>query len=174
MGIPFPPPAELVGRFHETVQIVDSLLRNETTTYAGKYYQLKDAYVRPEPIQRPRPPITIAAHRPRMLGITARYADRWNSYGTAAEMRARNQILDEQCGGIGRDPDEISRSLYGWASLMAVDPWDSVGAFHDMVGQYREAGINEFLIDQPRPEQFPVLERVAAELIPALRSGKAG
>src|SRR5436305_4469426 len=29
LGIPFPAPAELVGRFREAVEIVDSLLRNE-------------------------------------------------------------------------------------------------------------------------------------------------
>ena len=31
------------------------------------------------------------------------------------------------------------------------------------------AGVNEFLIDQPRPEQEAVLERVAAEVLPSLR-----
>ena len=39
-GIDFPPPAELVSRFREAVEIVDSLLRNEVTTYQGRHYQL--------------------------------------------------------------------------------------------------------------------------------------
>jgi alkanesulfonate monooxygenase SsuD/methylene tetrahydromethanopterin reductase-like flavin-dependent oxidoreductase (luciferase family) len=173
MGIPFPPPAELVGRFQEAVEIVDSLLRHETTTYAGRYYRLREAYVRPGPLQRPRPPLTIAAHKPRMLALTARFADRWNSYGTVDEMRARNELLDEQCARLGRDPDGLSRSLYGWATLMPADPWDSAQAFHDMVGAYRAVGINEFLIDQPRAEQLGVLERVAGDLLPALRAGRA-
>ena len=48
-------------------------------------------------------------------------------------------------------------------------PWQSVQAFQDMVHSYAEAGVNEFLIDQPRSEQQAVLERVAAEVLPSLR-----
>jgi hypothetical protein len=51
------------------------------------------------------------------------------------------------------------------------DPWDSVAAFEDVIGRYREVGINEFIMDQPRPEQHAVLEAVAADVIPSLRSG---
>jgi hypothetical protein len=44
------------------------------------------------------------------------------------------------------------------------------GAFEEMVGRYREAGINEFLVDAPGPEQFSILERVAADVIPRYRA----
>jgi len=71
---------------------------------------------------------------------------------------------------IGRDPSEIWRGLYGWAAMMSADPWQSPDAFADMVGQYREAGVNEFIIDQPAAEQLPMAERVAAELLPKLRA----
>jgi alkanesulfonate monooxygenase SsuD/methylene tetrahydromethanopterin reductase-like flavin-dependent oxidoreductase (luciferase family) len=140
-------------------------------TFEGRHYRLRDAAIRPGPVQRPRPPLTLGAHGPRMLRIVAQYADTWNSFGTVEEMRVRNQTLDEHCAAIGRDPSEIVRSLYGWAALMPSDPWQSVDAFHEMVGRYGEVGINEFVIDQPRPEQFDVLERIAAEAIPALRTG---
>jgi alkanesulfonate monooxygenase SsuD/methylene tetrahydromethanopterin reductase-like flavin-dependent oxidoreductase (luciferase family) len=168
-GIDFPRPAVLVARFGEAVEIVDQLLRQETLTFEGEHYQLRDAAIRPGSIQQPRPPLTLGAHGPKMLRIVARYADAWNSFGTVDEMRARNEILDEACIEIGRDPDEIVRSLYGWAALMPSDPWASVDAFCDMVGRYREVGVNEFIIDQPRPEQVDVLERIAGEAIPSLR-----
>jgi F420-dependent oxidoreductase-like protein len=171
-GIDFPPPRERVDRFREAVQIVDSLLRNEATTFDGRYYRLSDASVRPRPVQKPRPPLTLGAHRPRMLRVCAEYADSWNSFGTVEEMRERNELLDEHCAAIGRDPAEIRRSFYGWASKMEEqglpDPWQSTGAFEDVVGRYREVGIDEFVIDQPRPEQFPVLEKVAADVLPRL------
>jgi alkanesulfonate monooxygenase SsuD/methylene tetrahydromethanopterin reductase-like flavin-dependent oxidoreductase (luciferase family) len=168
-GLDFPRPAVLVARFGEAVEIVDQLLRQQTLTFEGEHYQVRDAAIRPGPIQQPRPPLTLGAHGPKMLRIVARYADAWNSFGTVDEMRTRNEILDEACDGIGRDPDEIVRSLYGWAALMPSDPWASVDAFHDMVGRYRAVGVNEFIIDQPRPEQFDVLERIAANAIPPLR-----
>lgn len=170
-GIPFPANAELVGRFAEAVEIVDALMRDEVVSYEGQYYQLREAAFRPGPIQRPRPPLTLGAHGPRMLGIVARHADAWNSFGTPDEMRERNAILDEQCARIGRDPGAIRRSLYGWAAMLPYDPWASVGAFEEVIGRYREVGVDEFIIDQPPVEQFPIVERVAADVLPKLRGG---
>ncbi len=170
-GLAFPSPGERVDRFREAVQIIDSLLRNETTTFHGHYYQLEDAPSIPLPVQRPRPPLTIGAKQTRMLRICAEYADRWNSSGSAAELAERNRILDEHCAAIGRDPDEIIRSLYGWAAVMSADPWESIDAFEQVVGEYREAGINELIIDQPKRERFDILERVATEVLPRLRAG---
>jgi alkanesulfonate monooxygenase SsuD/methylene tetrahydromethanopterin reductase-like flavin-dependent oxidoreductase (luciferase family) len=169
-GLEFPSPGELVNRYREAVAVVDQLLRNDTSSYHGNVYQLKEATMRPRPVQQPRPPLVLAAHKPKMLRIVAEYADTWNSFGTVDEMRQRNQILDEQCAQIGRDPKTIVRSLYGWATMMPADPWASTDAFQDMVGRYAAAGVNEFLIDQPRPEQQAVLERVAADLLPSLRA----
>lgn len=177
-GIPLPPPGDRRRAFGEAVQIIDSLLRNETTTFDGRYYQLDGAYVRPGPVQKPRPPLTLGAHKPMMLRICAEYADTWNSLGTVDEIRERNQILDQHCADIGRDPREIRRSFYGWSAKLSeqglADPWESTDAFEEMVGRYREVGINEFIIDQPRPEQFPVLETVAADVIPRIRRESAG
>ena len=169
-GLEFPSPATLVNRYREAVEVVDQLLRNDTTSYQGNVYQLQDATMRPRPVQQPRPPLVLAAHKRKMLRIVAEYADTWNSFGTVDEMRQRNAILDEQCAQIGRHPTAIVRSLYGWATMMPTDPWASTDAFQDMVGRYAEAGVNEFLIDQPRPEQEAVLERVAADLLPPLRA----
>jgi alkanesulfonate monooxygenase SsuD/methylene tetrahydromethanopterin reductase-like flavin-dependent oxidoreductase (luciferase family) len=167
-GLAFPEPAELVGRFQEAVEIVDQLLREEITTYPGRYYQLTEAPSRPRPVQAPRPPFTLGAHGPRMLRIVARFADTWNSFGTVEQMRERNAQLDEDCAAIGRDPSTLRRSLYGWASMLPQDPWASVAAFEDMLGQYQAVGVNEFLIDAPGPAHFDVVERVAADLLPSL------
>ncbi len=172
-GIPFDDPPVLVGKFREAVEIIDSLLRGRTTTYDGRYYRLQDARLRPRPVQSPRPPFTLGAHRPRMLKVCARLADRWNSYGTVEEMARRNRLLDEACLEIGRDPAEITRSFYVWVSVMKAqglpDPWASSDAFSEVVGRYLDAGVNEFIFDQPLPEQFGIAERIASEVIRAGR-----
>lgn len=169
-GIRFPEPPELVAMYREAVQVLSSMLAQEVTNFDGVYYQLTDAPSRPQPIQRPRPPLTLGAHGPKMMEIVARYADRWNSHGTVEQIRKRNQILDECCDRIARDRSEISRSMYGWASLMDADPWESEQAFEAMVEAYADAGINEFIIDAPRREQFPQMERIVANVLPGLRS----
>ena len=179
-GIPFPERPELVDRFEEAVKILDAMLRQELTTFDGRYYRLTEAPSRPGPLQAPRPPLTLGAHGPRMLRIAARYADRWNSYGTVEQIRERNDRLDDACAEIDRDPRTISRSFFGMAprpmpgppgSRLETDPWGSVAAFEEIFGRYREVGIDEFLVDGPQDHQWDVVERVATDVLPRLRSG---
>jgi alkanesulfonate monooxygenase SsuD/methylene tetrahydromethanopterin reductase-like flavin-dependent oxidoreductase (luciferase family) len=169
-GVPFPETPELVARFQEAVILIDKLLTQDVTTFEGTYYHVHDAPFRPASVQRPRPPLTLGAHGPRMLRFAARYADRWNTHGTVSEIKERNERLDEACAAIGRDPAAIIRSLYGWTIPMGVDPWSSPDAFADVVGRYGEAGMSEFLMEAPHEEQFPMMERIAADLLPTLRS----
>ena len=53
------------------------------------------------------------------------------------------------------------------------DPWSSTDAFLDVVGRYREVGIEEFILDHPRDDQLDVLETVAADVLPRLRAEAA-
>jgi F420-dependent oxidoreductase-like protein len=192
-GLEFPAPGERVSRFKEAVEVVDRLLRQDRTTYAGRYYRLTDAVCLPRPVQQPRPPLMLAGHGPRMLRIIAERGDLWNSYGTPEEIRERNAILDAACQAIGRDPATLTRSLYGWATQtphaswaderaggwaatlakgdrrLPADPWVSPQACVDFIETYREAGIDHFVIDAPRADQLGVMERFAADLLPRLR-----
>jgi hypothetical protein len=85
-------------------------------------------------------------------------------------MRERNEILDEHCARIGRDPESIRRSLYYWVPRSEDDPWRSTDAFLEVIGRYRDVGVNEFILDHPRDDQLDVCERVAADLLPRLRA----
>ncbi|MBV9602020.1 MAG: LLM class flavin-dependent oxidoreductase, partial [Chloroflexi bacterium] len=86
-GLELWPPGERVARFEEAVELIHNWLTAETTSFAGTYYQLNEAPTRPKPVQRPRPPLVLGGHRPRMLRIIARYADTWNSFGSVDQMR---------------------------------------------------------------------------------------
>ena len=165
-GIEFPETQELVGRFREAVQIVDLMTRQETSSFSGKYYELKGARSLPASVQKPRPPLVLGAFGPRMLRIVAELADTWNAFGTPTEMRERNQMLDDYCREIGRDPDTLDRSLYYWVPTTDADPWVSRDAFHSVIEPYIDAGMNQFIFDQPRDDQLQMLEWAAAEAIP--------
>src|SRR5436309_1351972 len=59
------------------------------------------------------PPILIAGTKPRMMSLIAKYADRWNSvwYGLPTdEFRAERSNLQQACGALGRDANEIEIS----------------------------------------------------------------
>ena len=165
-GIDFPETRELVSRFREAVQVVDLLTREDTSSFDGSFYRLRDARSRPGAVQKPRPPLVLGAFGPRMLKIVARYADTWNAFGTPAEMAERNQMLDDYCRQIGRDPQTLDRSLYYWVPKADDDPWASRDAFFSVLQPYVEAGMNQFILDQPEDDRIEMLEWAAAEALP--------
>lgn len=183
-------PGERRRRFHEFVAIVDALLTHPDgeTTIKGQYYQVHEALMQPGPVQQPRPPLTIGAGGPMMLKIVAAYADTWNTSATIGtgrrsgdlsleeavdSVRARNERLDGECAALGRDPAHIRRSLLAGGGSSPGDPWQSIEAFHDFVGRYRDAGITEFLFYFPSQLEMAhgQVERIAHEVLPALRAG---
>lgn len=183
IGIPNWAANERVARFKEYVEIVDRLLSNETTSYEGVYYRVKDAAMNPRPVQRPRPPIVIAALGPTMLKHAARYADNWNSLSFAEtfekqleETAARIGLIDEACAAIGRDPRTLRRSFLLFdpkarASGGRIAYYESEQAFIDMARPLLDLGISEIGLYFPMLEaQRPMFERIARRVIPALRS----
>jgi alkanesulfonate monooxygenase SsuD/methylene tetrahydromethanopterin reductase-like flavin-dependent oxidoreductase (luciferase family) len=180
-GVSNPAPAERVSRFHEYATLVDRLLRSPVTTFDGQFYRCRDAEVIPGPVQRPRPPLTIAAHRPRMLAIAAELADRWSSWGgydIASEAdfyertRQRTIDFDRLCRERGRDPSAIRHSLVCFPPLT---PWESVDYFEEMVGKFEALGIDEFVLYWPgrwrdAPSEDHIFEAVASDVLPRLRA----
>lgn len=185
LGMDLWPPRERYERLAEQLLVLDQLLRGGPVEHAGRYYRA--AVTCPSPVQRPRPPFTIAAQGPRSLRLVAEHAAAWNTLGgqpawgarvSTEEARAAlgQQLaeLDAACALIGRDPRSIRRSLY--AFRVDPPPFSSVEVFTDYVGRHRELGIEEFIFAWPtdpatRAERISVLERVAQDVLPALRRG---
>jgi len=179
--------AERVQRFREVIEIVDQMLRNETTSYQGRYYTIDGALMKPPPVQKPRPPLTIAALGPTTLKIAAKYADTWNTFAgwnlssqdTLATLRERCDQLEQYCAQIGRDPDTITRSFL--VGITDDRPFASLDAFHDFIGRYRELGFGEFIfyydwlaLSPDKGMDTAMLERIASEAIPAVRTDQHG
>ncbi len=187
MGLPNWSAAERVARFEEYVEVVDQLLSREVTTYQGRFYRVEGARMKPRPVQQPRPPITIAAMGPVMLRHAARHADAWNSLSFLRdfqaqldETRGRIQRIDEACRAIGRDPASLRRSYLMFdagarAGGGLINYYASAQAFADMVERVIALVISEVGLYYPaREEQRPVFERIAQDVIPALRTAHPG
>jgi alkanesulfonate monooxygenase SsuD/methylene tetrahydromethanopterin reductase-like flavin-dependent oxidoreductase (luciferase family) len=176
-------PRELVERLEEQVVMLDALLRGEHVTREVGPHRTRDAFIE-RPIQEPRPPIVVAAHGQRALGIAARHADIWNTMGgqplegerltldeAVAATRRQVEVLDAACAAAGRDPATLRRSVFAWRAGV----WSATDAFAEWVGRYRELGFEDFTAWWPslrsthHAEQEAVLERVASEVIPSLR-----
>jgi alkanesulfonate monooxygenase SsuD/methylene tetrahydromethanopterin reductase-like flavin-dependent oxidoreductase (luciferase family) len=91
------------------------------TSFRGTYVRADDASCLPQPTYGSMPLWFGGLGEKRTLPMVARYADGWNAaYVSADEFARKSQILDRYCGEIGRDPEEIERSVNLSFSL-AVD-----------------------------------------------------
>ena len=113
-GISFPPVKERMQRLEEAVQIIRKMWTEETTTFSGKFYQIRNAYCNPKPIQKPCPPIMIGGSgERRTLKIAAKYGDACNIFGSVETVKKKLGVLREHCRSVGRDYDSIVKSKLG-------------------------------------------------------------
>ena len=113
-GIPFPPVTERFRRLEEATQIIRNMWTEERTTFEGRFYQIRDAYCNPKPIQKPHPPIMIGGGGEReTLKLVAKYADACNIFGSVETVKRKLKILREHCQTVGREYDSITKSKLG-------------------------------------------------------------
>lgn len=104
-----------VDRFEEGIEILTTLLRTGRCDFEGEYYSAHDCELRPRGPRPQGPPVIIGTAGERMLGLTAKYADGWNTWfsqtgndlGRLQELMLR---VDAACEAQGRDPKTLSRS----------------------------------------------------------------
>jgi F420-dependent oxidoreductase-like protein len=164
LGLEFGTRNDRADRLEESVQIIRSLWTRPRTTFEGNHYRLRDAVAEPKPIQKPYPPIWIGGSGPkRTLRITAEYADVWNAAGgSPQEVAASSAILDQHCLDVGRNPNEIRRSVQ---FRVGVDDLDQVEA---TAAGYVKAGVTDFLLIVQGADPVALGEQLAAQL-PRLR-----
>lgn len=184
-------PHERAARFSEQVELLDRLLRGEQVDHVGRFYRAQAVQL-PSPVQRPRPPLVIAAQAPSSLRLAARFADCWNTLGGQSqsssglprlpldEAVARTcvavQRLERYCAEIGRDPTTIRRSILPLRAEPV--PLSSLDAFDEFVGRYAEVGIEEFVFYWPpvanvlRKEPISAAQQATFEEIAAERVAK--
>jgi alkanesulfonate monooxygenase SsuD/methylene tetrahydromethanopterin reductase-like flavin-dependent oxidoreductase (luciferase family) len=60
-------PAESADRLDEGVQILRTALTGDRFSFPGRFHEIRDAILAPGPVQRPHPPIRVAANRSHTL-----------------------------------------------------------------------------------------------------------
>lgn len=187
-GYDFPSNRVRVEQLEETLQIIRALWTEDKVTLTGKFYRVQDAYCRPKP--DPLPPIMVGAFKPKMLRLTARYADWWNvsSIGPLAYQSMAAEF-DRACQEIGRDPASVRRTWIGGCACAATQQaaedlagdrfsaqdesdFGFVGTSRQIVEQMQrliDLGIDTFILDC---QDFPTLDglqRLINEVLPAVK-----
>ena len=99
-----------VDRFAEAIEIVRSMLSQERTTFKGEHFTITNAPCEPKPVQSPLP-ILVGTGGARMLRLTARFAQEWNTWGTPEVAGGVIKKLREACEKEGRDPATVRTSV---------------------------------------------------------------
>jgi probable F420-dependent oxidoreductase len=117
-GFPFDHRA---ARFEEALQVIVPLLREGQVDFAGQYYSARDSFLRPRGPSSKSPPIWIGATGPRMLRLTARYADGINTVWHPQPERAAARLAEFRtaCAEMGRDPATVQLTVGTMAHVLA-------------------------------------------------------
>jgi alkanesulfonate monooxygenase SsuD/methylene tetrahydromethanopterin reductase-like flavin-dependent oxidoreductase (luciferase family) len=111
LGFDFPPAPERLARLEEAVQICKAMFTEQSPSFDGKYYSIKNARNVPRPIQPGGIPIMVGGGgEKRTLRTVARYADICNLFGDAETLRHKFDVLRKHCDDAGRDYESITRS----------------------------------------------------------------
>ncbi len=102
----FAVPGDRVRVFREKLDVVRRLLEGEEVTASGEGYRLEGARLAPLPLQRPRPPIWMAANSDAAVRRAARLADTWfvNPHASVAEVERQLALFRAERGS---EPAEL-------------------------------------------------------------------
>lgn len=153
-----PAPGPRVTRFEEAIRLVRQLVSQQRTTFDGHHFRTDDAPFAPKPVGSL--PLLVGTGSPRMLRITARHADEWNTWGDPNEVRRRTDLFLAACDAVGRDPSTVRRSAQALVFLTGsgtdmpdealATPGRSLvggpGRLTELLAEYRDMGVDEFAV----------------------------
>ncbi len=126
------------SRFKEGIQIIHGLLYDGEVDFVGDYHSARECVLKPRGGPRPAgPPIMIGTLGPKMLKLTAQYADMWNAYwddtaNSSAGAARLKPVVDSACNEMGRDPDTLERTVSILTAAPDAHPWwDSMPTDHE-------------------------------------------
>jgi len=177
-----------VEQLEETIQIIKAMWTQERATFQGRHYQVLDATCEPKP--DPLPPLIIGAFKPKMLRMTATYADGWDVSSTGIVRYQRmTEVFAQACTEVGRDPTTVQRSWSGGcacaptqaaAEAIAGDLYSAgnleedfgfVGTPQQIIEQMRPfiaLGVDSFLLDCGGFPNLTTLELLVHEVLPVV------
>jgi len=160
-GLPYEDFADSVESLAEACTVIRRLwTETEPFDFAGRYVRLTGAFGRPQPVQRPHPPIMIGGRSAAVLRVVAEHADLWNiPGGDIGDATRRSALLDRYCAELGRDPASVIRSIYLPVS------YDQPGLNRDAIAEATDAGFAHIVLGLPAPYPDSVAWWVADELI---------
>lgn len=177
VGGPALSPAEKIDSLAEAIGVIRGAWTRSGYTQDGRHHSVRDLTMEPKPAHPI--PLWLGTFGPRALAVTGALADGWIpslGYKPMEEFPAMRHRIDAAAEAAGRRPDEI-RSILNLSIRIGADdqpqPDAVTGSAKQAVSELRHllglgfTGFN-FLISGP--DQRAAMQRIAEEVLPALRS----
>jgi F420-dependent oxidoreductase-like protein len=149
-GYPFLKASDRIRVLRETVEIVKGMWSEPDFSYAGQHFQLDGAQCDPKPVQQPHPQILIGGGGEQLtLRVVARLADASNFGGKPHEWEHKAEVLKSHCKDIGRDYDEIQKTISGEIFIREDDKEIEAGGTRSMWGEPYESWREGNLVGTP-------------------------
>ena len=162
--MPFPPTAERFERLEEALQICLQMWSADEAPYDGKHYHLARTLNSPQPLSRPHPPILIGGGGERKtLRLVAQYAQACNLFA-GPELEHKLDVLRGHCEAVGRDYDEIEKTVMLPVNLGANG--ENVDALLERLGELAALGVSHAHCRMPDVFAITPLEIFGERVIP--------
>ena len=92
----------------EFIAVLKAIWTTDPVEFKGTYYRVPKSIIQPKPVQKPHPPVYLAAFSPGALRRAATLANGWLPVGLPVE--AMKQMMDgirSMAKEAGRNPDEL-------------------------------------------------------------------
>jgi F420-dependent oxidoreductase-like protein len=156
-GYEFPRPAARIQMLEEAVEIVTGMWKEPKFSYEGRHYELHGAQCDPKPLQQPRPQVLIGGGGEQLtLRVVAKHADASNFGGTPEEFAHKAEVLKEHCRVVGRDYDEIQKTISGEIHIRETEAQIEAEGNRSFLGQSFDEWRRGNLVGTP--------EQVAAQM----------
>lgn len=118
------PKEEAQERYDEALAIIlKSFVSDERFSYKGKYWQFEDILVEPPTVQKPHPPIWIAAGSDESIAAVAHSGHNvmFDQFAGIARTRERMEIWQQSCAAAGRTFDPMQATVARGLTIVRSD-----------------------------------------------------
>lgn len=142
-------------RADEFIQVLKAIWTTDPVEFHGRYFQIPKAIIQPKPVQKPHPPIYLAAYAPTALKRVATLANGWNPTGISVDgMKQMIANLKEMAKAAGRDPASVEVVVRANLSFtpqpLETEHWIFTGTLEEIktdVAAVRALGASEVFFD---------------------------
>ena len=170
-GYEFPSTATRIRQLEETIQICRLMWTEESPSFEGRYYTIKDAKAPPRP--DPMIPIMEGAQGEQLsLPMVGRQADGWNTFWWPTDEWEENwtrkrDIVLKSAEEAGRDPSDITISVPREVGL--PNNSQESEAWREVLERFRELGVRHFTCDFGHPTSTEPVLRFVEEVMNPMR-----